>query len=145
MSGETIDGGAPYADDWRDGGMIDPKEEASLEDYDEIHQEKHVLMETESGFVIESDVEVSKVTPVGVAETPIEDVPMGELKQIRLSRKRTVMKFVEKDDEYAYFSDVNEDTGVHQTAYTMSMYDYEAFGYPEAITVGVVNGDILNG
>lgn len=78
-------------------------------------------------------------------EIPIEDVPMEELKQIRLSRKRTVMKFVENDTEYAYFSDVNEDTGVHQTAYTMSKYDFEAFGSPEFITVGVVNGDILNG
>lgn len=124
-------------------GQFEPVEN---EDF-QATPEKNVLRETESGFVIESDVEVSKVTPVGIAETPIEDVPMEDLKKIRLSRKRTVMTLdtdLEPVDGFASFT-AKDDDGLITSSYLMSEMDYEAFGSPEIITVGIVTGDILNG
>jgi hypothetical protein len=82
---------------------------------------------------------------------PIEDVPMEELKQIRLSRKRTVMKLqgdLSEDPSEGFshvsFISTNDDDNSVESEYLMLVSDWEAFGKPTVITVGVVNGDILN-
>jgi len=76
---------------------------------------------------------------VNDAKMDAEVKTFADLKRVRLSRKRTVMHFASVDGDNVYFS-----ADDNMSSYYMDKSDWEAFGSPEAVTVGVVNGDILN-
>lgn len=122
IHGETIDGGAPYEFD-------DAKHDPNQKDE---HEDMVGEVSADPAFEEKDAIE-------------IDGLPFEELKQARLNRKRTVMDLLDHQDNlYAYFAAVDEETGRHTSSYAMTIDDWEAFGKPEKITVGVVNGDILN-
>lgn len=139
---ETIDGGGPYVfdpakntdehEDMVGDAGADPAFEQALEETQTEYREALDRLDDSP------------------AETPIEDVPMEELKKIRLSRKRAVMELEgdpneEPTDGTEFVSFVaKDDDGLIVGSYIMSQLDWDGFGRPSKITVGVVSGDILN-
>jgi hypothetical protein len=145
---ETIDGNGPYGFDKgkesdEKGFFVEPGGEGDVN-----------YRSAETGqFVSEETAEANPDTTVReVDEDEENDAKMDaeiktfdDLKKARLSRKRTVMTLNEEMDPGSGvpFCSFREDGSI-DACYFMPSIDWEGFGKPQKITVGVVNGDILN-
>jgi hypothetical protein len=135
MSGETIDGGAPYE--------FDPKFAEALEqtntEYAEAFTKLDESEKTDDPTPEEMDEMVDKAVSLITEHQGVN--PKGNPTKLN---KRSVLMNLENGDELsAYFVHLDEDGKVTDSLY-MLLDMWEDFGRPDTITVVVHPRDLLN-
>lgn len=144
---ETISGDGPYEFDKPIAEVTDVRDtDDGIEiDYRSAETGKFV---SEAYAAEHPDTTVRETTDEeNDAKMDAEVKTFDDLKRVRLSRRRVVMKRhpEQKTGDYVYFeADTDDEPAIRTDGYYMTVENWEAFGSPEHITVGVVNGDILN-
>jgi hypothetical protein len=112
--GETIDGGAPYEFDPTKDVPVVPVEEDVDLGFDDASHDGNVT---------------SPESLVGAS----------------MSRRQTLMTLQSPGGgDFAYFANINEETGQQDDAIHMTYDNWDAFGQPDIVTVTVEPGDHLN-